>query len=145
MAESSSVVSLKNKRDEIETYIRTTEGYLAQARQDLAHVKATLRLFDAGVQHSPGTVYVSVTRLFARQEIPKLVRECIEASPDGADARQMAAYVMKAKGWDLTDKALAVSITGRITHYLCQAKKARKFELAGKRKGVNLWRAATTV
>jgi len=141
MAESPSVTTLKNKRDEIETYIRTTERHLAQARQDLVHVKATLRLFDIGVQHSPSAVYVSVTHLFAKHEIPKLVLECIQASPEGvSDTRRMAAHVMKAKGWDATDKALCVSITGRITHYLCMAKKARKFEIAGKRDGVNLWR-----
>ncbi len=45
MAESQTLVVLRNKRDEIERAIVAYEKELAQARRDLAHVNATLRMF----------------------------------------------------------------------------------------------------
>lgn len=48
MADPQIVNTLRNKIESIETYIIATERKLAEARADLAHVRATLTLFEAG-------------------------------------------------------------------------------------------------
>ena len=46
MAESSTVTTLRTKRDQIEGLIGHLEDRRKEARTDLAHVNATLRLFE---------------------------------------------------------------------------------------------------
>lgn len=140
MADSLSVSILEKKRNEIEAYIATMEKQLAQARTDLAHVNATIRLFDLDETTEP-RVYMNLTRMFKRGEIAKLVGDYLASVPDGiADTRQIAAHVMQAKGWDVTDKPLLVSLTSRITHAMTRGQRRGRIARAGKRKGVNLWR-----
>ena len=65
------------------------------------------------------------------------------ASPEGQlDTRQLAQAVMLAKGWDATDKVLAVSVSHRITNILGTAARTGKFRRAGKRGGANVWALA---
>src|SRR3954454_8931525 len=46
MAESSTITTLRTKRDQIEGLIAHLEDRIKEARTDLAHVNATLRLFE---------------------------------------------------------------------------------------------------
>lgn len=144
MADPQVLTTLSAKREEIETYIARIEKQLTAARHDLAHVNATIRLFEINGEVSQFPVYVQMKKMFAKGELPKLCREAIEASPEGQlDTRQLARHVMQAKGWDATDKVLAVSVSVRITHVLTAAERTGKFRRAGKRNGANVWRNAT--
>lgn len=141
VAEPQILTTLAAKRTEIERYVSRIEKQLAAARHDLAHVNATIRLFEMNGEHSQFPVYVQMKRMFTKGELPRLCREAIEASPEGQlDTRQLANAVMLAKSWDATDKALAVSVSYRITHVLGTAAQTGKFGKAGKRNGANLWR-----
>lgn len=146
MAEPLSVSLLHKKREEIQTFIRGTEKRLAQARQDLMHVNATIRLFEVNGLPTQFPVYVNLARMFPRGEIPKLAKECLAASCDGtADTRQIGDYIMQHKGWDATDKALVVTVRGYVVRSMYETgRRTRQFVCVGKRNGVNLWRAATT-
>jgi hypothetical protein len=141
MAELLSISILEKKRDDIEAYIATLTRQIAQARKDLGHVNATIRLFDLDGTTKP-KVYVNLTRLFEHGELLRLAIACLAAMPDGvADTRQIAAYAMREKGWDATDKPLLLSLTNRVTHALTEAVYRGKLERAGKRNGVNVWRS----
>jgi hypothetical protein len=143
MAEQQIILTLRAKRAEIETYIRDTEKRLAQARADLAHVNATLRLFETTRDETTAfPVYLRLANLFQRGELIRLCKEAIAASPEGEmDTRQLAAHVVAVKGWDADDKALVVSVTHKIVHALDEASRRRGvFARARKRKGVNVWR-----
>lgn len=144
MAEPNSVSTLRKKRDEIRDYIRETEKRLAQARQDLMHVNATMRLFEVNGDTTQFPVYVNLARMFPRGDVPKLARECLAASPDGtADTRQIGDYIMRQRGWDMADKALVVTVRGYVVRSMYEhGRRKRQFECIGKRNGVNLWRAA---
>src|SRR4051812_41350589 len=140
MADPHVLTTLRSKQTEIETYIGRIEKQLAAARHDLAHVNATIRLFELNGETTQFPVYIQLKRMFAKGELPRLCREAIEASPERQlDTRQLATAVMVAKGWDATDKVLAVSVAGRIIHVPDAAARTGKFRKAGRRSGVNLW------
>jgi len=140
MADRHVLTALRSKQAEIETYIQRIEKQLAAARHDLAHVNATIRLFEVNGETTQFPVYIQLKRMFAKGELPRLCREAIEASPERQlDTRQLAQAVMVAKGWDATDKALAVSVAARIIHVLSAAARTGKFRKAGRRGGVNVW------
>src|SRR4051812_30176609 len=144
MADPHVLTTLRSKQTEIETYIGRIEKQLAAARHDLAHVNATIRLFEINGETTQFPVYVQLKRMFAKGELPRLCREAIEASPEHQlDTGQLATAVMLAKGWDGTDRALAVSVSYRITNVLGMAVRTGKFRKAGRRGGVNVWALLT--
>lgn len=141
MADPQILTTLTAKREEIERYVSRIEKQLTAARHDLAHVNATIRLFEMNGEATQFPVYVQLKRMFAKGELPRLCREAIEASPERQlDTRQLARAVMLAKGWDATDKALSVSVSYRVTHVLGTAARIGKFSKSGRRAGANLWR-----
>ncbi len=148
MADPHIIHTLTAKQAEIEGYIRDTEKRLAQARADLAHVNATIRLFetqrDATTQFP---AYIKLNRLFRRGELTSLCTDALHAAPEGTlDTRELAAAVMNAKGWDGADKALSVSVARNVVHTLDEARRRKRgFEKVGKRDGVNVWRVSESV
>ena len=77
MAEIRTVTTLRRKRDEILAVIRLYERQLDQARADLAHVTAAMRIFEAeDVSKMPA--YMDVHRVFAHKEKWPLYEEALE-------------------------------------------------------------------
>jgi hypothetical protein len=68
MPEIRTVTTLKRKRAEIAASIKLYEKHLAQARSDLAHVAAAIRIFEASGKPSDLARYVDTCRLFKRGE-----------------------------------------------------------------------------
>src|SRR3954471_17177801 len=70
MAESSTITTLRTKRDQIEGLIAHLEDRIKEARTDLAHVNATLRLFemDGGARESV-RAYMNLNRVSPRGEV----------------------------------------------------------------------------
>jgi hypothetical protein len=68
MPEIRTVTTLVKKRDEIRASIRMYESKIAQARSDLSHVSAVLRLFEASGKAQDLARYVDHYRLFKRGE-----------------------------------------------------------------------------
>jgi hypothetical protein len=66
MPEIRTVTTLVKKRDEIRASIRMYESKIAQARSDLSHVSAVLRLFEASGKAQDLAKYVDHYRLFKR-------------------------------------------------------------------------------
>src|SRR5215218_6834696 len=107
MADSTTITTLRTKRDQIEGLIAHLEDRLKEARTDLAHVNATLRLFEMdGEAQKNARAYMNLNRVFPRGELRKLCVEALEATQAPMSTRDIAAYVMKLKGWDEDDKAL---------------------------------------
>jgi len=101
MSDPQVVNTLNAKRESIEAYIADMERKIEEARSDLAHVLATIRLFAAEGERV--TAYMNLTRLFPRNELPRLAREALEAAPNGIDTRAIALHVIEAKGLDGSD------------------------------------------
>jgi hypothetical protein len=108
MAESQTVVILRNKRDAIATSIKSYESELEKARADFAHVTATLAIFDAGDRPGSQRPYTHICRGFRYSE---LAARCRAALSDGPlSTPDVAKRVMAEKGMDAANRVLARSV-----------------------------------
>lgn len=141
MGEIRTVTTLETKRTEIRNTIAEYERRLAQARADLAHVTACIRLFDTS-DTTPCRIpaYADIHRLFKHRELGRLCHEAL-AKKGPQDTRELALYAMEVKGLDTGDAALAKAVTFRVIQTLrMQAKRGRVTD-QGKRKGRIVWSA----
>ncbi len=138
MAEIRTVTTLRSKRDEIAASIRLYERQLGQARADLAHVTAAIRIFEASGDAADMARYGDTPRLFKRGEPVALCKEALAKGP--MTTRELAQHVMKAKGLDVGDKVLAKGIGSSLIHALRMQKQRGKIILDGKQHGVSVWR-----
>ena len=138
MAEIRTVTTLRYKRDEIEKAIADYEKRLAQSRADLAHINAAISIFEASGDPKGFPAYVDIHHLFKRGE---QVRLCLSAIAENGQltTRQLALYIMKAKGLDQGDKVLAKSIGNRIIHALGMLRRQQRLVAKGRVKAAMLW------
>jgi hypothetical protein len=137
MGEIRTITTLRRKRDEIQASIEAYERQLAQARADLAHVVAAMRIFDASGDRKVIGRYVDTHRLFRYGELMTI---CKMALADRAKTtRELAFEVMRAKGLDTRDKVLQRAVGNRLIHSLKAAAHRKLIIIVGKRDGVNVW------
>ncbi len=79
MADPQIVNTLRNKRDQIERAIKAYEKQITDARADLSHINATLRLFEVGGERTQFPVHMGLARLFKRGELFGLCKMALEA------------------------------------------------------------------
>jgi hypothetical protein len=139
MAESQTLVVLWNKRDEIERAIANYEKQIEIAKRDLAHVNATIRMFESPAERTQFPVYVDTLRLFRRGEIATLCKRSL-AKHGPLTTRELAVYVIREKGLDETDAVLRTSIAYRIVQALRLQWKRGKLDSPYKQGGVRIWR-----
>jgi hypothetical protein len=116
MVEIRTVTTLVKKRDEIRAPIRMCEKKIAQARSDLAHVSAVMRLFEASGKPQDLARYVDGYRLFKRGEPWAICAAALAKGP--LSTKDLALELMKAKDMDLRDGVLAKAIGHRLIHSL---------------------------
>ncbi|HZS64244.1 MAG TPA: hypothetical protein VFA53_07090 [Xanthobacteraceae bacterium] len=137
MSEIRTVTTLRSKRDEIAGAVAKYEGLLGQARADLAHIEAAIAIFEASGDPKGFPAYVDVQHLFKRGEQTRL---CLAALVDGPlTTRQLALYIMKAKGLNQADKVLAKSIGSRLIHALRLLRRQRRVVTTGRVKAALIW------
>jgi hypothetical protein len=137
MGEIRTVTTLKNKRDEIVNSIRLYERQLEQARADLAHVTAAIRIFEASGNTKDMPRYVDTHRLFKRGEAMTLCKEALASGPK--TTRDLVQHLMKSKNLDGGDKVLAKGIGSRLIHALRMQAQRGNIASKGKRHGVSVW------
>jgi hypothetical protein len=137
MAEIRTVTTLRSKRNEIAGAVEKYELLLGQARADLAHIEAAIAIFEASGDPKGFPAYVDVQHLFKYGEQPRL---CLAALADGPlTTRQLALYIMKAKGLNQADKVLAKSIGNRLIHALRLLRRQRRVVAIGRLKAAMIW------
>lgn len=138
MAEPLAITILRKKRNRIRDTIASYEARLKEAQADLAHVTATLRLFEADGDPADFPVYVDLNRIFKRGETSSFCMAALQAEGP-LDTRELTARIMRSKGLDEHDKVLSQSIALRIVQTL--RFRARRGHVDGteRRKGVCLW------
>jgi hypothetical protein len=97
--------TLRAKREEIHASIKLYGERIKQARADLAHVTACIKLFEASGDAQEMPKYVDVYRLFKRGEQMSVCKEALASGPKST--RELALAVMESKGLDTGDKVLA--------------------------------------
>jgi hypothetical protein len=138
MGEIRTVTTLKRKRDEISASIRMYEKKIAQARADMAHVAAAIRIFEASDRPADLAQYVDHYRLFKRGE-PWAI--CAAALAKGSlTTKDLALALMRAKGLDLTDAVMVRTIGHRLIHSLRMQEQRGRVKREGKQKAMLTWR-----
>jgi hypothetical protein len=107
MAQSIIISALIEKRSEVSGIIADLEERTRQSRADLAHIDATLRLFDPEIEVSAirGKKPSAKSTLFANGEISKRCREAIRrADGEPVAGEDIVKQAMADKGLDAGDK-----------------------------------------
>lgn len=106
MAQSPVVYALVAKRAEIAGIIADLEERTRQARADLAHVDATLRMFDpeAVPQSIKGKRPHKGRGVFANGEISRRIRDALRDAREPIGAESIVRQAMADKGLDPEDK-----------------------------------------
>lgn len=140
MTEPIAVLALRRKRDQISGVIAEYERKIKDAQADLAHVVASLRLFELTGDPSEFPPYIDLNRLLRRGETTKICIAALEAEGP-LDTRELAQRIMRAKGLNEADRVLAQSIALRVVQTLrLKARKNGRLDGSERRKGICVWR-----
>lgn len=139
MPEPQVVHTLRTKRDELERIIGSYEKAIEAARRDLAHVNATLQLFERGAEPRAYPSRMSIIRVFKRGEIFAICKAALVEAPEGLDTRELALAVLRAKGMDEGDAVLRKALAWSIINIMRMQHRRGKIAEAGKRRGVRVW------
>lgn len=131
---SRTVVTLKRKRRLIEDTIVTYEKKIEEARADLAHVIAVIRVFEASDDPENLPTYADLHRVFKRSETMELCKKALGAKGP-MTTMQLADYVMEARGLDRADKVMRQAVGYKIVQALRMQHLRGKIADAGKAKG----------
>lgn len=134
--------TLEAKRQHLEDHVCWLEKALEQARSDLSHIAAVVRLYEAPEAGEAFPTHMNLNRLFARGELPKLCNDALEAAHGGLSTRQLALIVIESKGLDARDRHLRTSVAYRIVQVMRRQEKQRRVKRIGKRDGAIVWRLA---
>jgi len=141
MAEIRTVTTLRHKRDEIAASVRLYERQLEQAKADLAHVLAAIRIFEASGDPNDATRYMDVHRLFKRGETWAICREAL-ARNGAMTTKELVDELMKARKLPTGDRVLNRALGMKLVNALSKQELRGKLTRDGKRKGVVIWRLA---
>ncbi len=138
MTEIRTVTTLCSKRDEIAASIKLYEKQLEQAKADLAHVLATIRIFEMSGDAKGTTSYMDLHRLFKRGETWEICRAALANGP--MTTNELVAELVRARQLPPGDKVMARALSMRLISSLTRLELRGKLARDGKRKGVVVWR-----
>jgi hypothetical protein len=99
------VTALNYKRDEIIASIRLYEKQPGQGRTDLAHINASIKIFEASGDPKEMTRSMDTHPMFGRGEPIALCKEVLAIGPK--PARELASHEMESKGLNTGDKVFS--------------------------------------
>ena len=121
------VSQLRAKASEIEAHIESLSGRLANARSDLIHVMATIRMFDPSPEDETPTVsYHSSARALSRAELFDRCKTVMKAAPEPLSTRELAQSVVSAEGCDRDDRELHLTTAHRIGNMMIRFQRRKK-------------------
>ena len=140
MADPLVIQTLKQKRAEISGVIAAYLAKIAQAKHDLAHVNASIRLFEGGEQER--AQYIVSHGFFKKGEIADICVRHLKADGE-LDTRQLAERVMCERKLDVSDAPLRNSVVFKVVQALRHAERRKAVAYVEKRKGICIWSADT--
>jgi hypothetical protein len=139
MADPHIISSLREKRAVIAGLIEKLERKLAQQWANLTHIDGVLRLFQPErdpEEIRPKRSYAKRTRYFGRNELPRLILDALRTA-DGKPVTtdEIAAQIIKTKGFDAADAAMRKAIGEQALPTLRAYRKRGTAELTGLGRG----------
>jgi multidrug resistance efflux pump len=132
------VQTLRDTRAEILGRIAAYEAQIAQAKHDLAHVNATIRLFTEPEKQRAR--YLVSHGFFKKGEIADICAQHLSVEGE-LTTRELAERVMAERGLDVTDATLRNSVVFKVVQALRHAKRRRLVRMLEKQKGMCIWAA----
>ena len=133
------IQTLKQKRAEISGVIAAYQARIAQARHDLAHINAVIRLVEGGEQER--AQYIVSHGFFKKGEIADICLRHLKADGE-LDTRQLAERVMCERKLEVSDTPLRNSSSSKLFS-LCAMPSGAGLSMVEKRKGICVWSAAS--
>jgi hypothetical protein len=134
MAETHVIGALRNKRAELAGMLRQLEQQLAQQRANLAHLDATMRLFDPDIR--PNDIRPKQPRernaWFRQGECLRLIYDELREATQPATTRELAERIMRLKAIPASDDQRRERIQKTLLASLNRAKQTiERVEIAG--------------
>ena len=126
---------LQRKQREILGAIRAYEAQIAQAKHDLAHINAAMKIMEGSPENR--RVYIAGRGFFDKGEITEIAQRHLVDGP--LNTREIAERVMAEKGLDIGDTNLRNSVVYKVVQSLRHAKRRGTVQMVEKRKGVCVW------
>ena len=142
MAEPLVIQSLKGKRVEINGRIAAYQAQIAQAKHDLAHINASIRLF-TDPEHQRARYMVS-HGFFKKGEIADICVRHLRVDGE-LTTRELAEQVMVERKLDASDETLRNSVVFKVVQALRHAARRKLVRMVEKRKGMCVWAAGDAV
>ena len=140
MAESSTVVSLRHKRAELEGQIAYLEGKIGELRADLVHLHAVLRMFEGDADEpQPASHRMRLNKVFGPGEYLSLALDAIRENGGPMTSSEIAAAVIARRGWDARDLVLRRTVIKRLADALRKAHRRGAIGNDGMVDGVKVW------
>jgi hypothetical protein len=105
------------KREAMARTARELEDRLAQARSDVLHLDAVIRMFDPASQPEPisGKDLGRRNGWFSDGELPRRVLDALRTATEPLTVREVASQVMEARGFSADDAATLATVEKRWT------------------------------
>ena len=126
---------LKRKQREIVGAIRAYEAQIVQAKHDLSHINAAMKILEGSEENK--RTYIAGRGFFDRGEIAEIAVRCLGDGP--LNTREIAERVMIEKGLEITDKNLRNSVVFKTVQALRHAMRRNAVRMIEKRKGLCVW------
>ena len=134
--------ALKDKRAEIHGRIHAYQAQIAEAKHDLTHLNAAIRLFtDVDSQRAR---YLVSHGFFRKGEIADICVVHLKVDEE-LTTKDLAERVMCARNLDLSDTTLRNSVIFKVVQALRHAARRRLVTMVEKRKGMCVWAAGEKV
>jgi hypothetical protein len=139
MAELHVIGALRNKRAELAGILRQLEQQLVQQREDLAHLDATMRLFDPEIRPKDIRPKQPRTRnvWFRPGECLRLIYDALREATQPVTTRELAERIMRVKAMPAADDRRRELVQKTLLGSLNRAKKTIA---RGETAGVVSWR-----
>jgi len=136
MAEALIIQTLKDKRAEINGRIAAYMAPIAQAKHDLAHINASIRLFSEPDRQR--ATYMVSHGFFKKGEIADICVRHVRSDGE-LSTRDLAERVMVERNLDVTDTTLRNSVVFKVVQALRHAARRKLVRMVEKRKGTCVW------
>ena len=136
MTTSFTINDLNRKQREILGAIRNYEAQIVQAKHDLAHINATMKIMEGSQANR--RAYIAGRGFFDKGEIAEIASRILKDGP--LNTREVAERVMVEKGLEITDTNLRNSVVYKCVQALRHAQRRGAVVMVEKRKGLCVWR-----
>ena len=137
MPNAHAMAELKRKQHEIVGAIRSYEAQIAQAKHDLEHVNATMKILEGGDANR--RTYIAGRGFFDKGEVADIAVRHLAAEGEPLTTRELVERVMAGKSLEVSDTSVRNSVVYKVVQALRHAQRRNVVGMVEKRGGMCVW------